>query len=291
MKLKLLFALATLASSAFGQFQLKDSQATVPFGSGGNLVVCVHDQYGNPVNGAQVYAYSEPPSAQSGFHFHSNVARPNITFDGGYVSAGPKSTAGGCAAFHIIFPKFAGVYFVTTYCTTCENDGLNTFYVKSSLANTFQVFPPGGSLGIVGAYPTDVSLGVTADMAHGNVQKYGSPALISKLQAIGNYYYYHLGVPANQNHWNWQQIIRISLPWGGWLDDIGTITPIYWWPLNPDPHGDGHNADLIWSQNPSQQSLFVNAVTAAGCTTSKQVNTFDSVDGFLLVAYNHVTCF
>jgi hypothetical protein len=291
--LKLLLLLALL-TPAWSQFRMKDSQATVRYGSSGWLSTCVVDNYGRPVNDAQVYAYVDPVQFGSGFHLHTEaLGRPNIVFDGGGSSAGPKQTSAGCAYFHLTMPQYAGISYVTTYCTTCTNIAMNTFYVRGDIGTAaFTSFPSGGTLGIEPQYPQDLAFAFTADQDHGQLHKYGRPVLMQKLQAIGFYYYFNLGFPLGTNHLKWLQLLRVSLPWGGWYDDIGILFPTFWNPINPDPHGDGNQADFIYyGDDPVLGRAFVTAVAQAGCVQYMSRNYLSTDGGAVDIAYWHVNCF
>jgi hypothetical protein len=278
---RLVLSIALLCASAFGQgWTFKDSLYKVTPGISGTLRSCVWDQYGEAVNGAYVYAQDLAPTEMSGYHLHdTNVAtRPNITFDNGLQHAGPVTTVGGCANFHIIIPNFAGQYMVQSYCTTCANEGTTTFYVQE-VGTPYTAFPWGGWTGIL-------PLVTYSDFALHGIYKYsGTSAAITKFEAIGSYYYLNVGWPLNVLKANWLAIVRISLPQGGWLDDIGPLRLSFWYSGNTDPHPYGTDADFVVPAGFVTQ--FKNAVGTAGCATYEYNQIGNDYSGLVW----HVGCY
>lgn len=284
-KSAIVLLLALVAMPAFGQFRMKDNTATVLYGGGGMLRTCVWDNYGNPVNGAQVYAYTDFPAVDSGFHYHSALGRPNITFDGGLSTAGPKSTAGGCVSFHVTMPQFAGQYYVTAYCTTCLNQSLSTFNVRAAVA-PFQPFPSAGWTGIQPLWPAVGSSHISGDGFHGNVHHYGTPSFVSKMETLGTYYSL-IGYP-NVTASSKLIMIRMSIPLGGWLDDESSL---WWYPVNFDPHADGIGADFYRPGTTFLQNAFRQASTSAGCLVSTEPDPIYTDAGPMSSAvWWHVSC-
>ena len=259
---RLILTAILLCSVAFGQsWTFKDSAYQVTPSISGTLQSCVWDQYGQPVSGAQVYAYDLPVVAMTGFHLHDTnpTTRPNIVFTAtGGSSAGPITTVGGCANFHITIPHFAGTYMVQTYCTTCTNEGTTTFYARQ-VGTPYTSFPWGGWTGIK-------PISTYSDIGFHGVYKFtGQSDAITKFEAIGSYYYLNIGYPLNALKANWLGIVRIALEDGGWLDDIGPLQYSFWYSGNVDGHAGGRAADFVVPAEFITQ--FKTAVAAAGCST------------------------
>ena len=179
--------------------------------------------------------------------------RPGIKVDFGPY----KTDDVGCAYFPVTLPYFAGSYWVNSI----DDNGatLQTNIVLADPGSPFYTFPwEFQSLGIV---PPG---GIVFDSQHFT----GLPALATftstlffqqRFQAIGFSYYLGvypwasnaaskgvcqvLSMPVCQVNSNKLILIRMSLPWGGWLDDDGTGSQ-FWSATNTDPHTDGLEADI-----------------------------------------------
>ena len=161
----------------------------------------------------------------------------------------------------ITLPNYAGDYFILA-ASQSGNTILTKIFVTDPGAS-FYLFPPTGAPGINPIALSTMANGIH-DSGHTNGTGlptifYGSLFFVNRLQSIG-LTYYNAAWPYTQTKFytpscdirnipnctiisSKMTLLRMSLPWGGWLDDSGAFSS-YFSLANTDPHSDGESVDI-----------------------------------------------
>lgn len=249
----------------------------VPPGGKGTIRVC-YTENGKPVAGVSITSFriggANPGSGWHAPHDQTGI-RPSITFstDGTDVDRwSGVSDATGCIYPPATIPNFAGEYWLESVTSAGGGTYVSLELVASDPNSEFYTFPFKGPNGI-----HDLSL--SADSGHAEIVGgvaipfvFSSTLQFQTQLMILGLHYYEAGWPSTTLNPNLLSIGRMSLPWGGWLDDDGPSS-VYWSNGNTDPHSSGKQADIINPYVSGYPAPFLgnalqSAVVQANCSLS-----------------------
>jgi hypothetical protein len=190
-----------------------------------------------PPHSAMIYFTPRAPICGSGNHLHDDCtfARPNIRVS----PTSGMTDYQGCVNILVTAPFYAGSYSLqaaSAYTTNIDFGFYTVKYTGAVLANYNNAY---------GVYQKQ------SDSAHANNHYYVTSREQSFLNAAS---YTWKTAPEYQPLF----LTRISLPWGGWLDN----NSVYWALANVDAHSVGVSWDIINNLSGAQQFVLYQILTS-----------------------------
>jgi hypothetical protein len=171
----------------------------------------------------------------SGYHPHElteSIVRPKPVVE---ITITHTDTSTGCTHNVVEWPVYAGVYAIiacstgtVNFCDAQNYDIKNGPYTQASVHTGYSFWP---------------------DPAHSNLQMGLTGYEQFILQDVGAKYYQHTGLTF--------QVMRASLPWGGWNDDQSQ----HFTTLMSDPHPTGDHWDVVPPLNIQNQTILLGLLT------------------------------